>query len=64
MDEPKKPEDKSEPLDAGKVQPIASPGTDPTSPHNQGDWTANERASERRNNEPGLTDEERKQRRW
>lgn len=50
-----------------KTQPASSPATDPTNPHNQepaGDWTANERAAERRNNEPGLTDSERKQRRW
>jgi hypothetical protein len=45
--------------------PPSSPATDPTNPHNQeptGDWTANERASDRRNSEPGLTDEERKRR--
>lgn len=50
-----------------KTQPIPAPTTDPTNPHNQepaGDWVANERAAERRNNEPGLTDEERKNRRW
>lgn len=67
MDEQKIPKDKSHPLDAGTAQPLDSPITDPTNPHNQepvGDWTANERAAERRNNEPGLTDEERKQRRW
>jgi hypothetical protein len=67
MNEEKIPKDKSQPLDAGTAQPIGSPTTDPTNPHNQepvGDWTANERAAERRNNEPGLTDEERKQRRW
>lgn len=50
-----------------KTQPMAAPTSDPTNPHNQepaDDWGANERASERRNNEPGLTEEERKQRRW
>lgn len=44
-----------------------APASDPTNPHNQepaGDWVANERAAERKNNEPGLTDEERKRRRW
>jgi hypothetical protein len=49
------------------TQPVAAPASDPTNPHNQepaGDWVANERAAERRNNEPGLTDEERKRRRW
>jgi hypothetical protein len=46
---------------------MPAPNSDPTNPHNQepvGDWIANERASERRNTEPGFTDEERKQRRW
>lgn len=46
---------------------IPAPASDQTNPHNQqatGDWTANERAAERRNNEPGLTEEERKRRRW
>ncbi len=48
-------------------QPIAAPSSDPTNHHNQeptGDWVAQERAAERRNNEPGLTDADRKQRRW
>jgi len=47
------------------AQPVASPGTDPTNPQNQertGDWIANEGASDRRNNEPGMTDAERKRR--
>ena len=67
MDEHQNPKNQATPLDPGTTQPIATPGTDPTNPHNQepaGDWTANERAAERRNNEPGLTDRERKQRRW
>jgi hypothetical protein len=49
------------------AQPISSPATDPTNPHNQeptGDWVANERAAERRNSEPGLTDAERKSRKY
>ena len=59
--------DKPQPSAPQTTQPIAAPATDPTNPHNQeptGDWVANERAAERRNNEPGLTDEERKRRRW
>lgn len=46
-------------------EPWASPGTDPTNPHNQegtGEWTAHGRASDRRNSEPGLTDRERERR--
>ncbi len=65
MDEQKKTDETSEAIE--KTRPITSPATDPTNPHNQepaGDWVANERAAERRNNEPGLTDQERKQRRW
>lgn len=56
-----------QPLDMGTTRPAASPATDPTNPYNQeltGDWVANERAAERSNNEPGLTDHDRKQRRW
>ncbi len=44
------------------AQPIPTPATDPTNPHNQeadGEWVANERASDRRNSEPGITDHER-----
>jgi len=29
-----------------------------------GDWVANERASDRRNSEPGITDRERKRRKY
>lgn len=46
---------------------IPAPASDQTNPHNQepaGDWLANERAAERKNNEPGLTDEDRRRRRW
>lgn len=60
-------DEKTDPPDTRTTQPSASPGTDPTNPHNQeptGDWVANERAAERSNNEPGLTDHDRKQRRW
>jgi hypothetical protein len=56
---------KAAPLGDPSVQPPASPGTDPTNPHNQeptGEWVANERASDRRNAEPGMTDADRKQR--
>jgi hypothetical protein len=48
-------------------QPLSSPATDPTNPHNQepaGHWVANERASDRRNSEPGMTDRERKRRKY
>lgn len=50
-----------------KTQHTSSPASDPTNPHNQestGDWVANERATERSNNEPGLTEHDRKKRRW
>lgn len=63
MDKQKKPTDTAPQTE----QPNAAPASDPTNPHNQeptGDWVAHERAAERRNNEPGLTDAERKQRRW
>ncbi len=46
---------------------IPAPTSDQTNPHNQeptGEWVASGRAAERKNNEPGLTDEERKRRRW
>ena len=59
--------DKSSPSSPESTRPMPAPNSDPTNPHNQepvGDWIANERASERRNTEPGFTDEERKQRRW
>ena len=59
--------DSPQPSAAQTTKPIAAPASDPTNPYNQepaGDWVANERAAERRNNEPGLTDEERKRRRW
>jgi hypothetical protein len=45
--------------------PPMAPTTDPTNPHNQeetGDWVANSRASDRRNNEPGLAHKDRQQR--
>jgi IS30 family transposase len=74
MDEQQRPAENSErtgdeaqPSPQQKTHPIAGPITDPTNPHNQeptGHWVANERAVERRNNEPGLTDEERKRRKW
>jgi hypothetical protein len=73
MDERKTADDAAAPtdekpatLDTSKTRPMASPGTDPTNPYNQeptGDWVANERAAERSNNEPGLTDHDRQQRR-
>jgi hypothetical protein len=46
-------------------EPPLAPTSDPTNPHNQeeaGDWVANSRASDRRNNEPGLTNKDRQQR--
>lgn len=58
-----------EPEAAGKEndQSVTSPATDPTNPHNQeptGDWVANEHASDRRNNEPGMTNREREGRKY
>jgi hypothetical protein len=50
-----------------EAKPILTPGTDPTNPVTQestGDWIAGEKAAERRNNEPGLTDGERQHRKW
>ena len=46
-------------------EPPLAPTTDPTNPHNQeatGDWVANSRSSDRRNNEPGLANKDRQQR--
>jgi hypothetical protein len=66
MDEQKRAENRVDESARKTTQPIATPITDPTNPHNQepaGDWVANERAAERRNNEPGLTDHDRRQRR-
>jgi cell division protein FtsN len=60
-------EQQKKPDNTNATQPMAAPVSDPTNPHNQepaGDWVANARAAERSNNEPGLTDEERKRRRW
>lgn len=59
--------DKSQPSPRQATRANAAPTSDPTNPYNQkaaGDWTANERAAERKNIEPGLTDKERRQRRW
>jgi hypothetical protein len=45
--------------------PAPSPGTDPTNPYNQeaaGRQVAGVRATERRENEPGLTDRDRAER--
>lgn len=74
MDKQKMPDDAAEPsidrpqAEANRTtQPMPAPTSDPTNPHNQeptGDWVANQRAAERRNNEPGLTEQDRKQRRW
>ncbi|HEY7327772.1 MAG TPA: hypothetical protein VH592_09040 [Gemmataceae bacterium] len=52
---------------SGATQDFPAPASDQTNPHNQeptGEWNANNRAAERKNNEPGLTDAERKRRRW
>lgn len=57
--------DKPQAATSPKAPAIPAPATDPTNPHNQeptGDWVAGGRAAERKNNEPGLTDEERKKR--
>jgi hypothetical protein len=46
-------------------EPPLAPTTDPTNSHNReatGDWVANSRASDRRTNEPGLTNHERQRR--
>lgn len=61
------PEGRPEPGANDSAQPIPSPGSDPTNPYNQeaaGDWVANERASDRRNSEPGITDRERGRRKY
>ncbi|HEY7426001.1 MAG TPA: hypothetical protein VH682_17355 [Gemmataceae bacterium] len=58
-------DNQAEPIGNKTAQPIPSPATDPTNPYNQeptGEWVANERAAERRNSEPGMTDDERKRR--
>jgi hypothetical protein len=65
MNEQKAPLDKTDATASKTTEPVGTPITDPTNPHNQepvGDWVANERAAERKNNEPGLTDHERQQR--
>lgn len=65
MDKQKVPENRADERARQTTRPITTPITDPTNPHNQepvGDWVANERAAERRNNEPGLTDHDRQQR--
>jgi hypothetical protein len=62
-----KPHKKSDDAAPQTTHESSAPTSDSTNPHNQepaGDWVANERAAERKNNEPGLTDEERKRRRW
>jgi len=49
----------------GDSGPGGSPQTDPTNPHHAeatGKWVANEEASPRRADEPGLTDEIREER--
>jgi len=61
------PLDKPQTIAPEKAKEIPAPASDQTNPHNQeptGDWVASGRAAERKNNEPGLTDEERKRRRW
>jgi len=60
-------DNRTEPIGTETAQPISSPATDPTNPHNQeptGEWVANERAADRRNSEPGMTEEERKRRKY
>ena len=57
----------AKPIGAETVQPIPAPATDPTNPYNQeptGEWVANERAADRRNNEPGMTEGERKRHKY
>lgn len=59
--------DNPQPNAPPQAKEIPAPTTDPTNPHNQeptGDWVSSAHTSERRNNEPGLTEEERKRRRW
>ncbi|HWG45602.1 MAG TPA: hypothetical protein VN688_22755 [Gemmataceae bacterium] len=61
-DVPARTVDKAESPTNENAQPIPSPGTDPTNPVTQestGAWVAAGRASDRRNNEPGMTDGER-----
>jgi hypothetical protein len=74
MDQPKSsdtaasPRDsQAKPIGTEAAQPVSSPATDPTNPHNQeptGEWVANERAADRRNREPGMTESERKRRKY
>jgi hypothetical protein len=55
---------KAAPVGDSSAQPVPTPATDPTNPQNQepaGDWVANERASDRRNSEPGMTEADRKE---
>jgi hypothetical protein len=59
--------DKPQPIARETAKGIPAPTSDQTNPHNQeptGEWVASGRPAERKNNEPGLTDEERKGRRW
>ena len=45
--------------------PRSSPGTDPTNPNRQestGEWVRAEQVNEQRNDEPGLTDQDRLER--
>ena len=49
------------------TKPTPAPGKDPTNPCNQestGDWVAGERAAERRDPEPGVTDRDRQHRKY
>jgi hypothetical protein len=47
------------------ARPRPSPQTDPTNPYHQesvGEWVAAELATERKQDEPGLTDQDREER--
>ena len=63
-DKPQRPS--SVPESAASGPPTASPGTDPTSPIPQestGQWTRAEQENGRRLDEPGLAEQDRKDRR-
>lgn len=60
---PQRPTDEGHPARPGGTR--SSPQTDPTNPYHQeasGEWAGAEQASERRQDEPGRTDEDRDER--
>jgi hypothetical protein len=58
-------DEEADQIERQSAKPPLAPTTDPTNPHNQeetGHWVASSRASDRRNNEPGLANRDRQQR--